>query len=318
MTACICCQESRLNVHSHLLLPLFSSVVFVLGMMLVKTSTMRGASPWTGTCLANLWLALLWGIPAVLQQSIVPPDAWGQAAVIGGLFVLGQLFTYLAFQYGDVSVATPIFGIKVLMVAALSSVMSGELIPSRVWVAAALATIGVVLVQSTNGRIPTRVTPADSVIPRDRRGLTIVMALLAAVALSLFDVLLQKWGSRWNSREFLPVAFAATGLFSLIFLPWVDRPGKLRQLDAVSPMLFGTFLMAVQAVSMSYALATYGDATRVNIVYALRGLWGVLLAWMLARWFYSNESLLAPRIMLVRLLGAGLLTAAVVVSLFRA
>ena len=73
--------------------------------------------------------------------------------------------------------------------------------------------------------------------------------------------------------------------------------------------------MAIQAVSMSYSLSTYGDATRINIVYALRGLWGVLLAWMTARWFTANEAFLAPKVMLLRLVGAVLLTVAVVVAL---
>ncbi len=280
-------------------------------MMLVKRATARGASPWTGTFLANLWLGLMWSIPALISGRVVPSDAWLQAAIIGGLFVLGQLFTYLAFQYGDVSVATPIFGVKVLMVAALGAVLAGDHVPVRMWIAAVLATAGVVLVQST---------ARAAVIASgqtDRRRLTVVMAMVAALALSLFDVLLQKWGPRWNSREFLPVAFAATAGLSCLFLPWVDRPQKLIQIHALPWMLAGTFLMALQAVSMSWALATYGDAARVNIVYALRGLWGVGLAWILSRWFNSSEAFLPPKIMLLRLLGAVLLTAAVIIALSR-
>lgn len=280
-------------------------------MMLVKRGTARGVSPWTGTFLANIWLAALWSVPAFVRQQIVPTEAWGQAAVIGGLFVLGQLFTYLAFQYGDVSVATPIFGVKVLMVAVIGSVMTGEPVTLRVGIAAGLATAGVVLVQSTNRAVVGTAGPVA-----DRRGLTVMMALLAALALSLFDVLLQKWGRQWNSRDFLPVAFAATGLLSCLFLPWVDRPRQLVQMGAVAWTVSGTLLMAVQAVSMSYALATWGDATRVNIVYALRGLWGVLLAWGLARSFQSAEALLTPRILLLRLFGSVLLTLSVVTALW--
>ena len=37
-------------------------------------------------------------------------------------------------------------------------------------------------------------------------------------------------------------------------------------------MLAGTALMGLQSLSISYGLATYGDAARMNIVYSLRGL----------------------------------------------
>ena len=279
---------------------------------MVKRGTSKGVSPWTGTFFANIWLALMWTVPAIAQGRIVPMEAWGQAAVIGFLFVLGQLFTYLAFQYGDVSVASPVFGVKVLIVAALGSVLAGDVVALRVWLAAGLATFGVILVQSA-GRRFSGTTPE---LPHaDRKGRTILMAFLAACSLSLFDVLLQKWGPNWNSREFLPVAFAATGLLSCGFLPWVDRPRRMLELKALWWILPGTLLMAIQAVSMSYSLATYGDATRINIVYSLRGLWGVLLAWTTARWFTANEALLPPQVMLIRLIGAMLLTVSVLVAL---
>lgn len=281
-------------------------------MMLVKRATMQGASPWTGTLFANLWLALLWSIPALMNWKIAPTAAWGQAAIIGGLFVLGQIFTYLAFQYGDVSVATPVFGVKVLIVALCGLLMAGEAIPYRIWIAACLAAGGVAFVQFTGRRPgPGGKTTAD------RRGLTIGMVLLSGVALSLFDILLQMWGTRWNSREFLPVVFAATAGFSLLLVPWVDRPAVLHRKGILGWMLIGTFMMAVQAMSMSYALGTWGDATRVNIVYSLRGLWGVSLSWILARWFGANEAFLAPTTMLMRFVGAVLLTAAVITAIGR-
>lgn len=292
----------------HLLFPLFSSIVFVLGMMLVKRGSSRGVRPWTGTFLGNAWLGLLWSLPALLRQQVVPVEVWPQAGLIGVLFLLGQLFAFLAFQYGDVSVATPIFGVKVLMVAVLAALMSGEPVPSCIWLAATLATAGVVLVQSMTRSRGGTAHP-------ERRGLTVLLVMLSAGSLSLFDVLLQKWGRQWNSREFLPIVFAATGLLSLVFVPWCDNPKRLRELGVLPWVLAGTFLIAVQAVSMSFVLSTFGDATRVNIVYALRGLWGVILAWMLATRFQSHEATLPNRVMLIRLTGAGLLMASVVIAM---
>ncbi len=274
-------------------------------MMLVKQAIDRGVSPWTGTFLGNMWLAVVWGLVAVVRGEVISTDAWGAAAFIGVLFVLGQVFTYLAFQFGDVSVAAPIFGVKVLMVAGLVSVFTGEVVPNRVWIAGTMATAGIVLIQWSGGN--------GKQLPGAKRrlGLTIVLALSAAFSLSLFDVSVQKWAADLNSYAFLPVMFGVSGILSLLFIPRVDVPSRWRELKATRWILGGTILMALQATSMCFSLAEFGDAARINIVYALRGLWGVLLAWMFARQLQTNEASLAVRVMLRRLAGAVLLTVAV-------
>ncbi len=293
----------------HLLFPLFSSVVFVIGMMFAKNAISRGSSPWTGTFLANFWLAISWSAYAILNGEWLPVAAWWQAALIGLMFVLGQVFIYLAFQHGEISVATPILGVKVIIVTSMLAVLAGETIPGRVWCGAVLATLGVAFVQSG-----TRSTLKTTLNTR-KTFLTIVLAISAATAMSLFDVGLQSWGRQWGANRFLPAMFFSTGLLSCTFLPWVDRPSRLRELKTVRPMVIGTLLMAVQAMSMSYSLSAFGDATRINIVYALRGLWAVILAWALARFFSGHEAQHSGRVMLMRLFGAGLLTASVVVAL---
>jgi drug/metabolite transporter (DMT)-like permease len=295
----------------HLLFPLASSVVFVFGMMFAKKAIVGGASPWTNTFLANFWLAASWGVIGAVQGEWLPAAAWWRAALVGLAFVAGQLFTYLAFRYGDVSVATPIFGVKVVIVALLLALLIDEPVSGRVWLGAALATLGVAVVHA-GAR-----SPPKGGLTTGHAALTILLALLAAVALSLFDIGMQAWGRKWGAVPFLAAAFVCTGVFSCGFLPWIDRPAKLSRLDVVQPLLIGSLLMALQAMSMSYALGQFGDAARVNIVYALRGLWAVALAWTLARVFGGAEARHSPAVMLLRLAGAVLLTLSVFVALSR-
>lgn len=308
----------------HLLFPLFSSVCFVFGMMLAKQAIDRGVSPWTGTFLGNLWLALFWGGIAFVRQSVIPSAGWADAAIIGLMFVFGQVFTYLAFQFGDVSVATPIFGVKVLMVAALTSVLDGSRVSAAIWIAGTLASAGVILIQ-WNGRkskfadtddaaaTTARATATATAARRNR--LTIILALSAAFSLSLFDVCLQKWARDWNSYDFLPVMFGTAGVLSLLLLPWVTLPKRIVQLKAGRWILAGTILMALQAMSMCFSLAEYQDAPRINIVYALRGMWGVLLAWAFAKTLGTKESEVGRSVMLRRLAGSVLLTVAVLMAI---
>lgn len=293
----------------HLLFPLFSSILFVLGMMLAKQAIDRGASPWTGTFLGNLWLALIWAGIAAFRGEIVSSAAWWPAATCGFLFVLGQLLTYLAFQFGDVSVAAPVFGVKVLLVAGLTSLITGEDVSGKIWCAGAMATTGIVLIQWSGG------SPSERRQRSSRRNITVALALSAAFSLSLFDVSLQRWGAQWDTLAFLPAMFGAAMLLSCVFLPRIDTVRKLKEIKAGRLILGGTLVMAVQAMSICYALSRFSDATRINIVYSLRGLWGVLLAWGLAKQFQSGEADLETVIMLRRLAGAVLLTAAVVLAM---
>lgn len=299
----------EINVSNlHLLLPLFSSITFVFGMMYARKAIGRGASPFTGTFYGNLWLGTGWLLVAIVRWDIMPVAEWWRPATVGLLFFSGQFFTYAAFRFGDVSVAAPIFGVKILFVAVLSSFATGQGIPTAVWIAAFVATAGIVLVQSGPGSTQRHA--------RRRLLITVITALLAALSLSVFDVMLQHWGKGFGALPFLPVMFAAAAGFSFILLPWVSSVSQLKSTLGLRPMFIATVLMALQALGMTIVLSQFGDATRVNIVYALRGLWAIVFPWLLARAFEGGERHASRSVMFRRAAGAVLLTSAVVISLF--
>jgi hypothetical protein len=80
-------------------------------------------------------------------------------------------------------------------------------------------------------------------------------------------------------------------------------------------LLFGSFLVAVQASFLVYSISTYGDAARINVVYSLRGLWGVVFAWLFASYFGGKEREIPARTMVFRMIGACLLVVAVVITI---
>ena len=65
---------------------------------------------------------------------------------------------------------------------------------------------------------------------------------------------------------------------------------------------------------MTFTVAKFGDATRVNIVYSLRGLWGVLLTWLLLHLSSAGDTI-SNRVMTMRLIGAVLIGVAVLVAI---
>lgn len=239
----------------------------------------------------------------LLGGTLQPISMYWQPAVIGVLFLAGQLFTLLAVERGDVSIAAPVLGIKILIVPAAVPFFVDEQVGLRVWVAAAIAVVGIVFVQSR-----------DRTIERSLVLASVGYALLAACSMTLFDLLIQRWAPTWGAGYFLPIAFAFAAVFSLAFVHRADSVRRLQELGVGRLLLVGSILMAIQAIGMTLTIGLFGDVTRVNIVYSLRGLWGVLVTWLLASRISSQTAHPGHRTMGFRLIGAVLIGVAVVVS----
>lgn len=230
-------------------------------------------------------------------------ELW-QPILVAVLYILGQAFILNAVSYGDVSVAAPVAASKVIMVPMLLTVIGTSTLTKWTWAAAAMAMAGVVLI--------------NYVVPKEgRRNVfnTAMLALGGAASFASFDVAVQSFAPSWGLR-LVPVSYWFVGLFSLILIPLTDLPKGFRKPLSWNPFMIGSFLVALQACLLVYAIATANDAARINIVYSLRGLWGVVLAWVFADWFGGNESKLPTNIMVARLVGASVLVAAVIITIF--
>lgn len=295
----------------HLVFPLLSSVLFVLAATYARTATSLGVTPYTATALSNFTLAVIWLIIGLTQDAWIPIGAWWQAIWIGAAFVSGQLATYLAFRLGDVSLATPVFGVKIIMVAFMSSMLADQGITVSIWIAAALATLGVAVIQfGASANSETKLTAR-------RAAFSIGFALLAATLLSIFDIAVQRAGKEHGALPFLSTMFVSVGVLSVGLLPWTNSVAQIRSIGATKPLLLAAGFMAAQGLSVTYALGQFGDATRINIVYSLRGLWSVLFAWIAARCFAKSGSGMSRSTLLYRFIGAVMVTLAILIALIR-
>jgi drug/metabolite transporter (DMT)-like permease len=278
-------------------------VLVVFGLLNLQRAQQRGTSTWT-TMIVVCWApACVFPVLTLMGGTMQPASLLWQPAIIGGLYLAGQLFTLLAIDRGDVSIAAPVLGVKVLIVPALAPFFVDDELSAKVWIAAAIAVIGIGFVQAR-----------DKSIERSKILASIGFALLAACSMTLFDLLIQRWASAWGAGYFLPIAFGFAAVFSLAFARLADRPSDLQRKGVVRLLAIGALLMSVQAIGMTVTIGLYGDATRVNIVYSLRGLWGVLLTWILARHFSEVAATPGNRTMTMRLIGAVLIGISVVIS----
>jgi hypothetical protein len=73
-------------------------------------------------------------------------------------------------------------------------------------------------------------------------------------------------------------------------------------------------MLAIQALGMAFAITTFGQATITNIAYNTRGLWSIAMIWAFGHWFGNTERDSGTRAMLLRLGGAVLLVAAILIA----
>jgi hypothetical protein len=117
--------------------------------------------------------------------------------------------------------------------------------------------------------------------------------------------------------NFVAVMFSFTGILTCaLYVPAVG----LRQLvftpaHARKALLLGALLLALQNLVVTLAIRFSGDATAVNIVYSSRCVLSVVMAWATARWLGSREATLPRTTLLLRLAGALLLAAAILMVL---
>lgn len=285
----------------HLLLPLASSLLYVVAALFLKQSATQGIDPWRTAVFCNTVTAVLFLALWPLGGEIPSIESLYEPLIVGFLFVAAQLFTFLALQKGDVSVATPVLGSKVILVAFFTTVILGQQVAAALWLAAVFSCAGIAFLNRSGKSGHHHVVR------------TIWFALSAAAGYALFDVLVMEWSPRWGAGRFLPLTMLAGGVLSLVFVPlFPKRANSCAPVLRSRPLLLGALFIALQSIIIVYALAIFGDATAVNVIYSTRGLWSVLAVWWLGHWFANREREQGAATMRTRLAGAALLSAAVV------
>ena len=266
-----------------LVLPLAAGFGYACGAVAIKRALGAGASGARVNLFCNTFMAILfqglWLLPGhpLALGMILPP------VVCGVLFFLGQIFTFRAIDTGDVSVATPLLGSKVLLVALFSFFLIGKSFPHAIWLASLMASLGIALISYSPAGNHARLMEA------------VAWSLSAAAVFALTDVLVQRWVPSVGYSRFAPLMFASVGLFSLVYVPRLISlkassrgGGNLSFLVAGNSfstslpwLLGGALLLAVQSLAMYSSIGLFGSATMTNILYGSRCLWSVLLVWVL-------------------------------------
>jgi len=285
---------------AYLALPLAAAIIYTFAAMLFKKVLEHGANLWYINFLSNV-VTCLFTVPLFIfgnhhggsATGLVPP------LIISGFFIAGQAFSLLALKCGDVSVATPLLGTKVLMVALGTVLLLHIPVPLLWWIAATFAVLALLLLRAKDEKSKCDFLP------------TVAYSLLCALCFAISDVYLQKWSPAYGPDRLVFMVFVIVAIFSIGFIPFF-RKSRLLFAPPVSKWLFLSIVfIAIQAILVAVALSRFGNATAVNIAFASRGMWSVVLTWFLGSFIGNQEHLLGKRMFVQRLFGSALILLAI-------
>lgn len=287
----------------YLLLPFLGAFIYALGNMFQKRAFHEGAGVMSAFALNNLVLGLAFLPLLVWSSDTIPRGLLWQPLVAGTVFFVGSILGLLALRVGDVSLVTPLLGTKVILVAALSAVVfHRELHPGQS-MAAGLTTLGVFVMGLTDFH------------PRRRLGITTALTVACSLCFAVCDTLIQQWAGAFGIGNFVPLLFGTLALLAVGIVAWYGRELLRVPATAWKWLAAASGATVVQAMLITFSIAVWRDATGVNVIYALRGLWGFALVWVVGHWFGNTERRDAGgRAMAFRLAGALLILGAVLLA----
>ena len=285
-------------------LPLVSAILFVFAALMLKRASDLGADVWRTTRIINYLTAAV-AIPLWSLGGTIPaPGLWWEPALASLFFFAGQVFTLLALHRGDVSVATPVLGMKIVLVALLTGLLLGEPPGAQLWTAATLSSIAVALLNVGPSHVHRRI------------GLTILLAAGGATAYATFDVLVQKFSAAWGTGRFLPIAMTCGAIYSIPLRRFESKDARRSAAPYARWLSAGSALLAVQGMMFISAVSLYRQVTSANVLYSSRGLWSVVGVWAVGHWFANREQHLGARVLVWRFVGALMLMIAIMIVLF--
>jgi drug/metabolite transporter (DMT)-like permease len=284
----------------YLLLPLFSAIAYTFAAMLFKKVLESGGNIWYINFLSNIGTFIL-AIPFFLLGSQTPGHVdYLKPLFTSVIFIAGQMFSLLSLKYGDVTVATPLLGAKVIMVAFFTVMLLGIPVPVLWWVASVLAVVALALLRGNTEK------SKKSFLP------TVVFSLLCSLCFALCDIYIQKWAPGFGANRFISIMFFMVAVISIGFVPMFRR----RTIKFTTPfsrwLAISIVCISAQSVAMGVALSRFGNATAMNIVFSSRGMWSVLFIWWFGKFLGNEERLLGRKVFWERLAGAVLILAAIV------
>lgn len=286
----------------YLLLPLLAAIIYSLGSIVIKRALVEGVTMDQSFHITNLMLGVVFFPLLLLERTdVVWVDAW-KPVMMGTLFFVGNWLAFFALRRGDVSLVTPLMGTKVVFVALGVVLLTGKVPSVPLWIAAILTAVGIFVMGM-----------ADLKHGRHLY-FTVGVTLVSTALFGLSDVLVNWWAADFGALTFLSIASLCVAGFSLVTWLIQKRPSLALKPTQKGWAWWGGGLIALQAVGVGVSLSFFDDATGINVVYASRGLWVIVLLLAFGTALGNREHKDSGKAFAWRIIGTLVLTVAIIIA----
>jgi len=286
-----------------IVMPAAAAFLFALAALAVKRANQLGVDVWQTAFVVNIAAGAIYSGLWFVGGPPVRMELWYQPTLIAICLFAGMVAQFIALHRGEVSVAVPVMGLKLLVVAIMSPIVVGEAIPTQLWIAVALSLFGVTML-NRGGHTGSSASFT----------IAVMSGLLAATCFGTFDLLTAKWGQAWGVGRLLPCVFWINAVFSLACLRGFRSPLRSHSRTALAWLSAGALLFSLQGLLFIGCLVVYGRAAQANVTYSIRGLLSVLLLWGIGRYFQDDEGRQGKAAFVNRLIGAVCLLTAIALA----
>jgi drug/metabolite transporter (DMT)-like permease len=238
------------------------------------------------------------------HEGSIPWDKLQYPALTGLLFFFGQVFTFTAIRFGDVSLQTPVMGTKAVFAVLIAVSLGTEEVTLPMACAALISMLGIALLGFSSDGV-------------ERVGRTLCLALLSSFFFAGSDTMVGYYASDFGLPMFLFIVILVNALLTLALIPFFSDPLRAMPPPAWPWKLAACLLMAGQALLLNYTLGRYQHVAEVNVIYTTRGLWSVLLGALALRLYLKPGQSAPPnRIFVLRMAGALLMCLAIAILFY--
>jgi drug/metabolite transporter (DMT)-like permease len=275
-----------------ILMPLCAAVLFGIAAQLLKRFPAGVA---LSTLCANAVIASAFVVLAVRAGFSWSEVDAATAVMTGVLLFVGQYCSMKAVTHGDPGVAASVLGVKIPLVPLIVWLVYKESPASGVAVGAGVAAVGVFLLNSRS----------DAKTSERPLRFTIVLAICAAIAFAVFDVMVARAGD--NSSGTMAAGLVLSTLLSLVA---VVRAGQKIDRTELRNAMTGAGVMGISMLVFILSVWLTTEPAQCNIVFATRGITTMLLGAVIDR------NLTGTRYSLTQIFGALGIVAAAIATYF--
>ena len=242
---------------------LAAAFLYSVGYLELKASMHHGATSKRVTIFSNYAMAL-WSLPLVFLAFFFPTHpnwpATIAAAVAGLCLFLGRICTVEALAKADLSISAPLLGTKTVLVALFSILLFHAPIGWKLLIAAFLTAAGLALLQSG---------PDHN---KHHRRAAVGWAMGASILFALVDVITQQFAKTSGVAFYQPLMFLVLAAMTPLLGNAPPTPPAARK-----ELLLGSTIIGFQAPLVIMLIGFFGEATLINILYASRTIWSVIV-----------------------------------------